>query len=106
MRAISSKASQAILRDRASAWPYLSHVVKSMRSANHLVIFRNLLISGCVSSKTTRRNQVMAFYRPQDLGPIVPRDPSAIDQRPAYGPVGNIVILLLILAVAFGLYFL
>ena len=48
----------------------------------------------------------MAFYRPQDLGPIEPRDPSAIDQRPAYGSDGNIVILLLVIAVAFGLYFL
>jgi hypothetical protein len=47
----------------------------------------------------------MAFYRPQDLGPIVPRDPSAIDQRHAYGSDGNIVILLLVIVIAFGLYF-
>jgi hypothetical protein len=51
----------------------------------------------------------MAFYRPQDLGPIVPRDPSAIDQRHAYGSDGNtfsLAILLIVLVLAFGLYFL
>ena len=48
----------------------------------------------------------MAFYRPQDLGPIVPRDRSAIDQRPAYASDGNFVILLLVVAIALGLYFL
>jgi hypothetical protein len=51
----------------------------------------------------------MAFYRPQDLGPIVPRDPSAIDQRRAYGSDSNIfslAVLLLVIVIAFGLYFL
>ena len=51
----------------------------------------------------------MAFYRPQDLGPIEPRDPSAIDQRHAYGSDGNtfsLAILLIVLVLAFGLYFL
>jgi hypothetical protein len=54
-----SKASQPTLRDRASAWPYLSGVViwwstrtvaalfkeNDLRSANHRVNFGNLLIS-------------------------------------------------------------
>ena len=51
----------------------------------------------------------MAFYTPQDLDLIVPRDPSAIDQRPTSGPEGSIfslAILLIVIAVAFGLYFL
>jgi hypothetical protein len=51
----------------------------------------------------------MAFYRPQDLDLIEPRDPSAIDQRSTYSSDGNIfslAILLLIIAVAFGLYLL
>jgi hypothetical protein len=51
----------------------------------------------------------MAYYRPQDLGRIEPRDPSAMDQRSTYGSDSNIfslAILLLIIAVAFGLYFL
>jgi hypothetical protein len=48
----------------------------------------------------------MAFYRPQDTGLIEPRDPSAIDERSRYGSILSLVILLLIGAVAFGLYFL
>jgi hypothetical protein len=52
----------------------------------------------------------MAVYnRSHDLGPIEPRDPSAIDQRHAYGSDGNIfslAILLIVLVLAFGLYFL
>jgi hypothetical protein len=51
----------------------------------------------------------MAFYRHQDLDLIGPRDPSAIDQRSTYSSDGNIfslAILLLIIAVAFGLYLL
>ncbi len=53
----------------------------------------------------------MAFYnRPHDLGLIEPRDPSAMDERRAYGSDGgnflSLVILALIIAVAFGLYFL
>jgi hypothetical protein len=52
----------------------------------------------------------MAFYRPQDTGLIEPRDPSAIDERSQYGSdrsnALSLVILLLIVAVAFGLYFL
>jgi hypothetical protein len=125
MRAITkSKASQphcaierAHGRGQREPWPLNANAEtldvcrhrNDLRSANHRVIFRNLLVSGCVSSKTTRRNLVMAFYRPQDLGPIVPRDRSAIDQRPAYASDGNfssLVVLLLVVAVAFGLYFL
>jgi hypothetical protein len=51
----------------------------------------------------------MAFYRPQDLGLIEPRDPSAIAHRSASGSDGSIfslAILLIVLAVAFGFYFL
>ena len=60
-------------------------------------------------SKNNEEEQVMAFYRPQDLGPIEPRDPSAVDQRPAHVSDGNIfslAILLIVLVLAFGLYFL
>ena len=59
--------------------------------------------------KIPKRNQVMAFYTPQDLDLIVPRDPTAIDQRPTSGLEGSIfslAILLIVIAVAFGLYFL
>jgi hypothetical protein len=51
----------------------------------------------------------MAFYKPQDLGPIEYRDPSALDQRHAHGSDGNIfslAILLIAMALVFGLYFL
>jgi hypothetical protein len=51
----------------------------------------------------------MAFYRPQDFGPIEPRDPSAIGKRSIHGSDGNVfslAILLIVLAVAFGLYLL
>jgi hypothetical protein len=59
--------------------------------------------------KHNKEESVMAFYRPQDLSPFEPRDPNAIDQRPAYGSDGNIfslAILLIVMLVAFGLYFL
>jgi hypothetical protein len=50
------------------------------------------------------------FLHTEDLGHIEPRDPSAIDQRPTFGSDGgnifSLVILLVITAVAFGLYFL
>ena len=51
----------------------------------------------------------MSFYTPQDLDFIVPRDPSAIDQRPTSGPEGSVfslAILLIVICIAFGFYFL
>jgi hypothetical protein len=52
----------------------------------------------------------MAFYnRPHDPGLIEPRDPSAIDERSTWDGSGNflsLVALVLIVAVAFGLYLL
>jgi hypothetical protein len=53
----------------------------------------------------------MAFYnRPEDVGLVEPRDPGAIDKRSASGSDGenflSLVILALIVAIAFGLYFL
>jgi hypothetical protein len=50
----------------------------------------------------------MAFYRPQDLGPIAPRDPSAIDQRHTHGSdasIFSLAILLIVMALV-GLSFL
>ena len=42
----------------------------------------------------------MAFYRPEDQGLIQPRDPSAIAKQSDF----SLAIVLLIVAVAFGLY--
>ena len=41
----------------------------------------------------------MAFYRPQDLGSIEPRDPTAIDQRHAHGSDASIFSLAILLIV-------
>ena len=51
----------------------------------------------------------MAFYRPQDLGSIEPRDPTPVDQRHAHGSdvsIFSLAILLIIIALVFGLSFL
>ncbi|MGZ5918579.1 MAG: hypothetical protein ACXWJV_02115, partial [Hyphomicrobium sp.] len=47
---------------------------------------------------------VMAFYRPEDQGLIQPRDPSAIAKQSDFGNIFALAIVLLIVAVAFGLY--
>jgi hypothetical protein len=46
----------------------------------------------------------MAFYRPEDQGLIQPRDPSAIAKQSDFGNIFALAIVLLIVAVAFGLY--
>ena len=46
----------------------------------------------------------MAFYRPEDQGLIQPRDPSAIAKQSDFGNIFSLAIVLLIVAVAFGLY--
>ena len=46
----------------------------------------------------------MAFYRPEDQSLIQPRDPSAIAKQSDFGNMYSLVIVLLLFAVAFGLY--
>ena len=46
----------------------------------------------------------MAFYRPEDQGLIQPRDPGAIAKQSDFGNIFSLAIVLLIVAVAFGLY--
>ena len=46
----------------------------------------------------------MAFYRPADQSLIQPRDPSAIAKQSDFGNMYSLVIVLLLFAVAFGLY--
>jgi hypothetical protein len=71
------------------------------------VIFRNHQISWSVLP-IQQGGLVMAFYRPQDLGLIEPRDPSVIDQWHAHGSDASIfsLAILLIVIALIGLSFL
>jgi hypothetical protein len=56
------------------------------------------------SSSFTKEEQIMAIYRPEDQGLIQPRDPSAIAKQSDLGNISSLAIVLLIAAVAFGLF--